>query len=100
MNGDNFSLSTVSHWDNYRQLHFLQDGAPPHFAVPNRFFPSEVTFLLAPHTYACFFMVLAFALSKLTSADPTCPLQNSLLLISLHFPHDVRNSEVSLTAIA
>ena len=26
-------LPTVSQWDNY-ELHFMQDGAPPHFALP------------------------------------------------------------------
>ena len=78
MNGDNFGLSTVPHWDKYRELHFLQDEAPPYFAVPNRFFPSEVTLFPAHHTHACFFMVLAFALSKVTSADPTRPFPPNL----------------------
>jgi len=24
----------VSQWDNYEELYFMQDGAPPHFALP------------------------------------------------------------------
>ena len=75
MNGDNFGLSTVSHRDNYRELHFLRDGAPPHFAFLNRFFPPEVTFLLATHTYACFFMVLAFARPPLWSSGQSFCIQ-------------------------
>ena len=30
---DNFMLPIVSHWDIYEELHFMQDGGHPHFAL-------------------------------------------------------------------
>jgi hypothetical protein len=30
---DNFMLPIVSHWDIYEELHFIQDGGHPHFAL-------------------------------------------------------------------
>jgi len=29
----NFVLSSVSRWDNYKELHFSQDGGPPHLLL-------------------------------------------------------------------
>jgi len=29
-------MTIISQWDNYNELHFTQDGAPPHFALPFR----------------------------------------------------------------
>ena len=31
---DNFMSPTVSWWDNYEELHFMQDGAPPYSVLP------------------------------------------------------------------
>jgi hypothetical protein len=31
---DNFLLHIVSQWDNYKDLHFAQDAAPPYFVHP------------------------------------------------------------------
>jgi hypothetical protein len=31
---DNFLLPRFYHWDNQEELHFVQDGTPPHFAFP------------------------------------------------------------------
>jgi len=31
---DNFLLPRFYHWDNQEELHFIQDGKPPHFAFP------------------------------------------------------------------
>lgn len=31
--GDNFASSIASQQDNYKELHFNQDGAPPHFCA-------------------------------------------------------------------
>lgn len=31
---DSFILPNVSQWDNYEWLHFMHDGATPHFAPP------------------------------------------------------------------
>ena len=33
---DSFTLPSVSQWDNFEELHFMQDEAPSHFAPPVR----------------------------------------------------------------
>jgi len=29
-----FPFASFFHWDNQEELHFVQDGTPPHFAFP------------------------------------------------------------------
>jgi len=34
-------MTITSQWDNYSELCFMQDGAPPHFALPLRAWLSD-----------------------------------------------------------
>lgn len=55
---DSFILPSISQWDNYEWLHFMHDGATPHFAPPvyvwlDNHFPGWWTGNLRTNKIAC-----------------------------------------------